>query len=146
MKTILTEPTQQTTCRVVYGDTDAGGVVYYANYLRYFEIGRTEYMRELVCSYRELENKGFILPVIESYCRYKASATYDDMLIIKTSLFEVKSVSCRFNYHIMRDNGAASPTLLAKGFTVNAAVNRAGKLTRLPDEVFDRLRELTGQK
>ena len=55
----------RTTCRVLYGDTDAGGVVYNANYLRYFEIGRTELMREWVCSYREIEQQGIVLPVTE---------------------------------------------------------------------------------
>ncbi len=86
MKIDIQEPVHTTTCRVLYGDTDAAGVVYYGNYMRYFEIGRTEFMRDLVRSYKEIEDEGLVLPVIECSARYKASATYDDLLIIKTSL------------------------------------------------------------
>ncbi len=144
MQTALSEPIHRTRHRVIYADTDAGGVVYYGNYLRYFEIGRTEFMRELVVSYRAIEELGLILPVIESYTRYKASARYDDLLLIETSLAELKSVSCRFHYRISRldETGDSAPQLLAKGFTVNASVNRDGKLTRLPAEVLERMRPL----
>ena len=72
----------RTTVRVLYGDTDAGGVVYNANFLRYFEVGRTELMRESVCSYLAIEKMGFILPVTECWTRYKAPAFYDDLLTI----------------------------------------------------------------
>ena len=84
----MPEPVHKTNIRVLYGDTDAAGVVYYANYLRYFEKGRTEYMRDLVLSYREIEDLGLLLPVIECYSRYKAPAAYDDLLTIETSLAE----------------------------------------------------------
>jgi acyl-CoA thioester hydrolase len=130
----------RTTCRVLYGDTDAGGVVYNANYLRYFEIGRTELMREWVCSYREIEQQGIVLPVTECYARYKAPAFYDDLLTIETSLAELKSLTCRFNYRICRKNlETERPQLLARGFTVHAAVTREGKLTRLPEEIIRKL-------
>jgi acyl-CoA thioester hydrolase len=139
----LTEPIHRSTCRVIYGDTDAGRVVYNANYLRYFEIGRTEFMRELVCSYREIEDLGLVLPVTECYLRFKAPALYDDLLDIETSLTELTSVSCRFCYRITRvEPGQARPRLLAKGFTVHAAVNREGRLAKLPDTIMKRLREL----
>jgi acyl-CoA thioester hydrolase len=132
--------THRTTCRVLYGDTDAGGVVYNANYLRYFEIGRTELMREWVCSYREIEQQGIVLPVTECYARYKAPAFYDDILTIETSLAELKSLTCRFNYRICRKNlETERPQLLARGFTVHAAVTREGKLTRLPEEIIRKL-------
>ena len=139
MNISMPEPVHQTTCRVLYGDTDAAGVVYYANYLRYFEKGRTEYMRELVLTYREIESQGLILPVIESYSRYKAPAAYDDLLIIETSLAELKNVSCRFNYRIYRNGNHNSRTLLAKGYTVHASVNRKGKLTRFSTHLLDKL-------
>ncbi len=130
----------RTTCRVLYGDTDAGGVVYNANYLRYFEIGRTELMREWVCSYREIEQQGIVLPVTECYTRYKAPAFYDDLLTIETSLAELKSLTCRFNYRICRKNPETErPQLLARGFTVHAAVTREGKLTRLPEEIIRKM-------
>ncbi len=135
----MPEPVHQTTYRVLYGDTDAAGVVYYANYLRFFERGRTEYMREMVLTYRDIENQGLTLPVIESYSRYKAPAAYDDLLVIETSLVELKNVSCRFNYRIYRNDNDNSRTLLAKGYTVHASVNRDGKLTRFPAHLLEKL-------
>ena len=139
----LTEPIHRVTCRVLYGDTDAGGVVYNANYLRYFEIGRTEFMREWVCSYREIETLGLILPVTECYTRFKAPAFYDDLLTIETSLTELKKVSCRFCYKISRKEAdTARPKLLVKGYTVHASVNRAGRLTSLPDDIIEKLQRV----
>ena len=116
-------------CRVLYGDTDAGGVVYYANYLRFFEFGRTEFMRDLVVPYAALQEQGMILPVVECHCRYKAPARYDDLLTVETSLTKVKSVSCRFDYRLILEEQAK---LLAVGFTVHAMVDREGKLMCMP--------------
>lgn len=138
----LHEPIHRYACRVLYGDTDSGGVVYYANYLRYFEAGRTEYMRELVASYRDLEAQGFILPVVECHVRYKASARYDDLLVVETSLAEVKPLSCRFTYRISREDGK----VLILGYTTHAAVDRAGKLVRLPADLIARLQGLAGKR
>jgi acyl-CoA thioester hydrolase len=135
----LKEPVHRCSCRVLYGDTDSGGVVYYANYLRYFEQGRTEYMRDFLSSYRELEARGYILPVVECYSRYKASAAYDDLLVIETGLAEVKPVSCRFNYRILRQ---ADGKLLATGYTLHAAVDHKGKLARLPADLLANLDNL----
>lgn len=78
--------------RVIYGDTDCGGVMYYANYLRLFEMGRTELIRAYGLSYKEIEEEmGIILPVVEVKARYKASAKYDDLLRIRTTLVEARS-------------------------------------------------------
>ncbi|MEJ2032589.1 MAG: thioesterase family protein [Deltaproteobacteria bacterium] len=134
---VMAEPVHRCTCRVLYGDTDSGGVVYYANYLRYFEQGRTELMRDAILSYRELEEQGYILPVVECQCRYKASARYDDLLVIETALAEIKTVSCRFHYRILRKTDLK---LLATGATVHAAVDRNGKLVRLPADLLEKLR------
>ncbi len=125
---------EQTRMRVLYGDTDAGGVVYYANYLRFFEAGRTEFMRSRVLTYRDLETQGFILPVVECHARYKASARYDDLLVVHSRLTEVRPVSCRFDYRIER---AEDNRLLMSGYTVHAVVDRQGKLSRFPAEVLD---------
>ena len=142
MNLSMPEPVHTTSCRVLYGDTDAAGIVYYANYLRYFERGRTEYMRDLaLTSYREIEGQGLVLPVIECYSRYKAPAAYDDLLTIETSLAELKNVSCRFNYRIYRKDGDGSRTLLAKGYTVHASVDRNGRLTRLPPQLLETLKQ-----
>ena len=129
-----------TTARVLYGDTDAGGVVYNANYLRYFEIGRTELMRQWVCSYRDIEKLGFVLPVIECWSRFKSPAFYDDLLTIETTVAEVSSLKCRFSYRILRrEEGLSRPKLLVKGYTVHAAVTREGRLTRLPQEIIEKI-------
>ena len=129
--------------RVLYGDTDAGGVVYNANYLRYFELGRTELMRAHVCSYREIEERGLILPVTETFARYKAPAFYDDLLTIETSISELNRYTCRFNYRVTRlDQDRPRPTLLVKGYTVHAAVTREGKLVRLPKDIMARIQLL----
>lgn len=125
-----------TQCRVIYGDTDSGGVVYYANYLRFFEAGRTEILRSHDASYRELEEQGYILPVVECHTRYKASARYDDLLIVETSVQDVKKMSCRFNHRITRAN---DQRLLVKGYTIHACVDLQGKLTRFPDYFLAKL-------
>ena len=142
MNLSMPKPVHTTNCRVLYGDTDAAGVVYYANYLRFFEKGRTEYMRDLVLTYREIESQGLLLPVIECYSRYKAPAAYDDLLVIETSLAELKNVFCRFNYRICRSNGNKSRILLAKGYTVHASVNRDGKLSKLPEPLLKKLKKI----
>ncbi len=145
MQTKMIEPIFTTTCRVLYGDTDAGGVVYNANYLRYFEIGRTEYMREWVRSYKEIEKHGIVLPVTECYSRFKAPAVYDDLITIETSLAELRKISCRFTYRITRkEPGIERPKLLVKGYTVHASVNKDGKLTPLPAEITEKLLKLAG--
>jgi len=144
MNLSMPEPVHKTTYRVLYGDTDAAGVVYYANYLRYFEKGRTEYMRDLVMTYRAIEEQGLVLPVIECYSRYKAPAAYDDLLLIETSLAELKSISCRFNYRIYKIDSDNVRSLLAKGYTVHASVNRQGKLTTLPAELLEKLDRILG--
>ncbi len=134
----------QTTVRVLYGDTDAGGVVYNANYLRYFEIGRTELMRQWVRSYSDIEKLGFVLPVIECWSRFKAPAVYDDLLTIETTIAEISKLKFKFNYRIIKlEQGLARPKLLVKGYTVHAAVTRAGKLTRLPEEIHQKIAQFS---
>lgn len=132
----MAEPVFRMKYRVIYGDTDAGGVVYNANFLRFFEMGRTEMMREQSLPYSLLEKRGLILPVTESYLRYKAPARYDDLLTIDTSLVEVKKVTCRFNYRIVRIKEDGREKLLVKGFTVHACINRQGKLTPFPEDIY----------
>ena len=126
-------------CRVLYGDTDAGMVVYYANYLRYFERGRTELMREQAMAYRELEEQGIIMPVVECQARYRASARYDDLLVIETVVTAVKAATCRFDYRILRQ---ADDRLLVEGYTVHAAINQNGRPVRFPKDLVARLQAL----
>ena len=129
-----------TDVRVLYADTDAGGVVYNANYLRYFEIGRGALMRDWVCSYRQIEEMGYYLPVTESWLRYKAPARYDDLITIETSVAELTHRLCTFAYRVVRaEEGLEKPRLLVKGYTVHVAVGLDGKLTSLPIEITSKL-------
>ena len=131
----MTEAVYRMNCRVIYGDTDAGGVVYNANYLRYFEMGRTEMMRSLSIPYGKIEERGLVIPVTETYLRFKAPARYDDLITIDTSLVEIKKYSCRFNYRIVKVLENEKEQFLVKGFTVHACINRQGKLTPFPDDL-----------
>jgi acyl-CoA thioester hydrolase len=143
----MNENIYRSTIRVLYGDTDAGGVVYNANYLRYFEHGRTELMREWVCTYYEIEQMGFVLPVTECWTRFKAPAFYDDLLIIETEVSEISRLKCKFSYRICRDeNNGKKPKLLVKGYTVHAAVTKQGKLTRLPDDIIEKIAKVVRVK
>lgn len=135
----MVEPVFTCTYRVIYGDTDAAGVVYNANYLRLFEIGRTEMMRSLGLPYSTIEDMGCVLPVTESYLRFKAPAHYDELITIAASLVEASKLTCRFHYAITREQEGKS-ALLARGFTVHACVNRQGKLTAFPPEVLAKIR------
>lgn len=121
--------------RVIYGDTDQMGVVYYANYLRYFEFGRSEYFRAQGGSYRELEKEGHILPVVEASLSYHASARYDDLLLIRTRVSELRRVSIEFGYEIVRDGDGLR---LCTGKTIHACLGPDGKPARIPDR-FARL-------
>ncbi len=121
--------------RVIYGDTDRAGVVYYATYLRLFEIGRTEFMRNVLHSpYRAMEEKGLLFPVVEAYIRYKSPATYDDLLDIETGIREFSSYSITFSYKI-----TSSQKLLVQGHTKHASTDRQGKLTKLPRGLIEAL-------
>ncbi len=126
-------------CRVIYGDTDQMGVVYYANYFRFFEAARNEYFRAHGGSYREVEAQGFILPITEAHATYRASAKYDDLLRVDAWVSQVRRVSLRFDYRLSRDDGDA---LLAEGYTVHACLGVGGKPTRLPLALLARLPSL----
>ncbi len=128
--------------RVIYGDTDCGGVVYYGTYFRLFEIGRTELLRVSGLSYAEIEQKeGLILPVVEAHARYRAPARYDDELIIETNLVEVHPHKVRFEYLIQRGE-----RLLVEGYTVHAPINREGKLVKFPARILQFLEGLVRSK
>lgn len=131
----MTGPVFRMDYRVIYGDTDAGGIVYYANYLRFMELGRNELMRSLSTPYSELEQDGIIIPVTECHLRYKASAHYDDVISIHTCLAELTRWSCRFHYRISCPQGDREQ-LLVKGFTKHACIDRQGRLLPMPEKVM----------
>jgi acyl-CoA thioester hydrolase len=125
-----------TELRVIYGDTDQMGVVYYANYLRYFEAGRNEFIRAKGLRYRDVEaTYSLRLPVTEAAVRYLEPARYDDLLRLETSLATLRRASASFDYRLLREDGA----VLATGRTVHACIDPQGKMRRLPDELVQRL-------
>ena len=104
------------------------GVVYHANYLTYFEMARTEALRSLGKSYRDLEESGCFLVINKAECSYKRPAKYDDLITVRTFVEKVTHVKIEHRYEVYRDD-----ELLATGRTVLAAVNRDGKITRIPE-------------
>jgi acyl-CoA thioester hydrolase len=119
--------------RVRYAETDKMGVVYHANYLVWFEVGRTDLLRHSGWSYREMETDGFALPVTEAHCAYRRPARYDDELDIHTTGRLLSPVRVRFDYQILR---AADTAVLADGHTVHAALDLQGRPRRLPERVI----------
>lgn len=146
LSTALIEPVFTTQYRVIYGDTDAAGVMYNANYLRLFEIGRTEMMRAWAMPYRAMEELGCILPVTESYLRFKAPARYDDLVEIAVSLIDASRLTCRFHYQITRKEKNDTVMLLTKGFTAHACVNREGVLTAFPEPIKKAIEKILAQQ
>ncbi len=103
--------------RPIYADTDAMGIVYHANYLHFFEMGRTELLRELGYTYKSMEREDRVmLPLVEAGAKYKKPARYDDLLEIRTGIAELKNASVTISYEIYNEEG----DLLATGFTRHA--------------------------
>jgi acyl-CoA thioester hydrolase len=132
----LTNATNITRYRVIYGDTDQMGIVYYANYLRWFERGRSEFLRQIGLPYTAIEQQGFNFPVIEVTCRYIQPARYDEVIKIETTLAEIGRARLGFSYRIARESDDA---LLAEGSTSHACVSRSGRPVRLPKILLDAL-------
>ena len=127
----------RTTTRVRYPETDRMGVAHHAHYFVWFELGRTELMREAGCAYGMLEDDdGVFFPVIEARAEYRAPARYDEVIEIETHLARVEGVRVRFEYVLRR---TADAEVLAKGFTVHASCGRDGRPARLPDSLRVRL-------
>jgi acyl-CoA thioester hydrolase len=114
--------------RIIFGDTDQMGVVYYANYLRFFEGARAEYWRSLGRSYKDLEQAQIAMPVVEAHCNYKRPAHYEDVLEIDISIGELRAASIRFVYVVRR--GA---DLIAEGYTRHAVIGPNGRPRAIPD-------------
>jgi acyl-CoA thioester hydrolase len=123
---------RRTRVRVRYAETDRMGVVYYANYLIWFEVGRADWLRQTGWTYREMERDGISLPVIEAQCEYRQPARYDDEIDIATKGTLVTPVRVRFDYELTR---AGDDAAIAAGHTVHAAVDPDGRPCRLPPRV-----------
>ncbi len=125
--------------RVRYAETDQMGVVYHANYLVWFEVGRVELIRKMGLSYKQMEiEENCMIAVVEANARYRCPARYDDQLVIETRLTAARSSVIRFGYRVVR---VADGTLLCEGQTVHVVVDREMKKTRLPKRYADRFAE-----
>ena len=119
--------------RTLYADTDRSQVVYHAHYLRYFEFGRASLMRDAAYPYREVEESGYIYPIIEVGINYYAPLYYDDPLWVNTHPSELERVRLRFDYVItQRETG----TVICKGFTRHCATNTAGIPVAIDDKTL----------
>ena len=125
-------PSSVSLVRVRYAETDKMGVVYYANYFVWFEVGRTDWLRHSGWSYRDMERDGYALPVMEAHCDFRQSALYDDELDIETEGELLSPVRVRFNYRVRR---VADGKVLAEGHTVHASLDPGGRPRKLPEQV-----------
>ena len=122
-------PSNFTKIRVLYADTDAMGVVYHTNYIKWFELGRNEFMRQLGIPYTELGKIGLNLPLIKVSCEYLKFATYDQLLNVETKFDYIKKATVRFNSRIWDEN---KENLVAEGYTIHVCTNNEGKIRRIP--------------
>ena len=123
--------------RVIYADTDAMGIVYHTNYIKWFEIGRTELLRDMGIYYAVFESRGFNLPLTKAYCHYLLPARYDQVLLIETKIEYIKRASVKFNCSIWDEQQEKK---LVEGYTVHACTNSEGKIVRIPEDVVDLIR------
>jgi len=121
----------ETRIRVRYKDTDRLGVVYYGNYLTFFEVGRAELMRSLGMPYSKLETEGLSLVVTEAAAKYHGNVGYDALVTVKTALSEARGARVRFEYRVWSEEG----NLLVTGYTVHACINSNKKPCRIPSEL-----------
>ena len=127
--------TSSTNLRVRYAETDKMGYVYYGNYATYFEVGRVEGLRSLGFSYKQMEDKGIMLPVLDFQIKYFKPAFYDDLLTIKTTITEIKGARIHFEYETLNEKNE----LLNKGTTTLVFINIAtNKPCAVPDWLLEK--------
>jgi acyl-CoA thioester hydrolase len=133
----------ETRLRVRYAETDQMGVVYHSNYIIWFEVGRVEMLRELGFTYREMEKQDAThIAVVDVRCRFKAPALYDDSIVVRTCLLNVRDSMLHFGYEIEREGDG---TLLAEGETVHLVVDADFKRMTLPDKYRQRFLQAAGK-
>jgi len=136
MEKVIEQGYAEARVRVRYAETDQMGVVYHANYLVWFEVGRVEFIRQLGMDYKEMEQEhDALIAVAEATARYKAPARYDDELIVRTSLVGMRGPIVRFRYLVMRE---ADETVLCEGETVHFVVGRDMKRRDMPAKYAER--------
>jgi acyl-CoA thioester hydrolase len=119
--------THEINIRVRYAETDRMGLLHHANYIVYFEMGRTELLRQLGFSYRDIEDAGHLLVIVDVGCKFKRPAYYDDLLTLRTTVARVTHVKIVHQYQVFRDG-----VLLAEGHSTLACVDREGRPQALP--------------
>ena len=129
-------PPHETKIRVRYGETDQAGVVYYGNYLLYFEVARSELMRSLGMPYTSFEGRGQFLTVADAYCKYLGTASYDDLLIVRTTVTRMTLTRVVFHYDVVHND---SGEIIATGDTTLACIDEGRKPSRLPDDLKELL-------
>lgn len=122
--------------RVLYVDTDQMGIVNNVHYLRWFEVGRAEWIRDRGHAYRDVERAGYMLPLVEAHVRYRVPARYDDLITVAAAPTQGSAASLTFTYALYRKSDRC---LLAEGWTRHACTTREGKVQRFPPEILSLL-------
>jgi acyl-CoA thioester hydrolase len=144
MTTTHPQAVNETRLRVRYAETDQMGVVYHANHFIWFEVGRVELLRQLGFSYRDMESvDGRFIAVVEATCRYRAPARYDDEILVRTQLLNVRDSVIHFGYELRRTDNA---TLIAEGETTHIVTDAEMKITALPDKYLSVFRAAVGKR
>lgn len=132
--------------KVRYSETDKMGIVYHSNYYPWFEIGRGEYIIKSGITYKNMEEQGIMMPLVETYCKYIEGAKYDDSIIIETSIKELSPVKVIFNYNVIREE---DNKILAHGYTTQTFINSNFKIINLKrshPEIWEKLYALYEDK
>lgn len=133
----------ETRLRVRYAETDQMGVVYHANHFIWFEVGRVELLRQLGFSYRDMEESdGCFIAVVDARCRYKAPARFDDEIIVRTHIKNIRESLIHFGYELLRANDG---TLLAEGETTHLVTDPQMKVTAIPQKYMQVFRQAIGR-
>jgi acyl-CoA thioester hydrolase len=128
----------ETRLRVRYAETDQMGIVYHSNHFIWFEVGRVELLRQLGFTYKEMEREdGCHIAVVDARCRYKAPARYDEEIIVRTHLKNIRESLIHFGYELLR---AADGTLLAEGETTHIVIDREMNVTPMPQKYLTAFR------
>jgi acyl-CoA thioester hydrolase len=122
--------------RVHFPDVDSMGIVYHTNYIKWFEIGRIELLRNNGVIYKQFAERGYHLPLTEVYCNYLLPARYDEIVVVETSLELVRGASMRFTYVIW---DVDKKERFVEGYTVHACTNTSGKMARIPSDIIEKL-------
>jgi acyl-CoA thioester hydrolase len=144
MNSNRSEAVNETSVRVRYAETDQMGVVYHSNHFVWFEVGRVELLRQLGFSYRDMEEQdGRFIAVVEAKCRYRAPVRYDEEVVIRTQLLNVRESVIHFGYELRR---ASDGALIAEGETTHIVTDADMKVAALQDKYLSAFRAAVGKK